>query len=139
MGLLRHSVIFSGGSKGQLFAWKLVVSNDNAFSECFWESLGTYSIYANSRKHLKPWKQHLYSPEVETRFMDLSTFCLDDVMGQSWSHFHAVVAVCSLGVVRQAAILYSMQCSQSVFLPNDIFCSLFTSESFYFSFYKDYL
>lgn len=99
-GLLCRSVIFSGGSKGQLFAWRLAVSNDNAFSDCFWESLGMYSICTKSRKQLKPWKQHLYNPEVETRFMHLSAFCLDDVMGQSWSHFHAVVAVCSVGIVR---------------------------------------
>lgn len=103
--LLCRSVIFSGGSKGQLFAWRLAVSNDNAFSDCFLESLGMYSICTKSRRQLKPWKQHLYNPEVETRFMHLSAFCLDDVMGQSWSHFHVVVAVCSVGIVRQAAIL----------------------------------
>lgn len=141
-GVLGGLVIFSGGSKGQIIAWKLHVTNatpstddftksgenvarshdsiatsDDNFttqgddsvmpgddfatsSDGFWEFLTSHNLSFKGCKRLKPWKQHLYNPEVETRYMDISAFCLTNLDIRLPCHLHVVVAVCSSGVLR---------------------------------------
>lgn len=148
-GVLDRLVIFSGGSKGEVIAWKLHVTNatpsrddfaksgesfakshdgivtsvdnfttqgddsvmpDDGFvipgddfvtsSDGFWEFLTSHNLSFKGRKRLKPWKQHMYNPEVETRYMDISAFCLTHLDIRLPCHLHVVVAVCSSGVLR---------------------------------------
>ena len=121
------AIIFTGGGRGQIFAWKICFTvgdqhlptseesvegrnvrnsipsrtlGEDCGIETWWKCLGLHSFCNKGRKNLKPWKQSQYNPLPETRYVTLNSFNVTNLQDGLPSNLHVILAGCSVRFLR---------------------------------------
>ena len=70
--------------------------------KCWYRYMGTHSLSQRTLS-CKPWRTSYSNSDPETRYMDLSAFCVNELSSDYPNHLYIILAACSDGFVRLLA------------------------------------